>query len=639
MDPAPRLACQQCKQRKLRCDKGSPCNACRNAGLVCQVVQRARLPRGKSGKKQTQKQSLESRLKQLETYINQHAQMNLMEAAEHSKLQPTQRQFLAPDFWSSLSKSISGVREILEDSGDEKEEVAEYHAEKQAYPGKTASSDAHLLFPNMSSQGLELPDASPATSETLFGLFKDRVDTVYKVVHLSKVLALIRAAYSDGTLTANILALEYAMYFMAICTINEDEAEAMGLGSRIDLIQFYRARAERYLASANLLSHPDLRTLQALVIYMIGLRTCLNSATTWTLVAVAARIAAALRLGDEDPSKFTILELDARRRVLYAIGVLDTHAALDRGTIPVLPASAFRTPPLDVDDSDNSPARGALTPSRPPITDMTHSTMTYQAMLCQRKMYDLSTKGLDTWSERKQLVVDFGAHIDQLARQIGESRIPMHVLIVTSGRKIHRSLELLLRRPPYRQSIESVPIWDGFDVMLAATEVLELHLEVPSLELKPWAWKNWVQWHALAVLLAELSVRLSDPLADRAFEVASNAYRYYARIVADSQSGLLWKPIARLMRRVQRAREEASVASQDSNTSQLSLETLLDHMPAKLPSPDDLHSFSHPAQNIHHQSEEHLERGVDILSFESDQQSYLIWDEFLEDIIDTSAWQ
>ena len=72
MNVAPRLACQQCKQRKLRCDKGTPCSACRAAGLICQVVQRARLPRGKSGQSRKQKQTLESRLRQLETLVEQH---------------------------------------------------------------------------------------------------------------------------------------------------------------------------------------------------------------------------------------------------------------------------------------------------------------------------------------------------------------------------------------------------------------------------------------------------------------------------------------------------------------------------------------------------------------------------------------
>lgn len=130
---------------------------------------------------------------------------------------------------------------------------------------------------------------------------------------------------------------------------------------------------------------------------LIALRTCLNSATTWTLVALVARIAAAMRLGEEDPSKFTALELDAHRRVLYAIGVLDTHAALDRGTIPILPASAFRAPPLHIDDSDLGTGVGAENQPLSTVMDMSHSMMAYQAMLCQRKMYDLSRGGLSTW--------------------------------------------------------------------------------------------------------------------------------------------------------------------------------------------------------------------------------------------------
>lgn len=346
-------------------------------------------------------------------------------------------------------------------------------------------------------------------------------------------------------------------------------------------------------------------------------------------MAVAARIATALRLGDEYPAKFTVLELDARRRTLYAIGVLDTHAALDRGTIPILPASAFQTPPLDVDDSYSSPGKDKGTSPGPAITGMTHSMMTYRAMLCQRKMYELSRVGVDTWTERQQLVMDFGAHVDELSERINSSRVPIHVLIVTSGRKIHRSLELLLRRPPYRQSRESVPLWDDFDIMLAATEVLELHLEVAPSKLKPWAWKNWVQWHALAVLLAELLTRLSDPLSDHAFEVASNAYSYYARIVADSQSGLLWKPIARLMRRVHDARHSADMSSQGHDTSQSAL--------SEKPSSNDLPSFDCSVQVFHHQSAEPFQRGVNAPKSDS-QHPYLIWDEFLEDIIDLSAW-
>lgn len=353
---------------------------------------------------------------------------------------------------------------------------------------------------------------------------------------------------------------------------------------------------------------------------------------------MAARIVTALRLGDEDPCKYQAAELDARRRALYAVGVLDTHAALDRGTIPLLPASAFRIPPLNIDDDDTCLEDGAGISFGPRITDMTHSLMTYQAMLCQRKMYDLSKHGLSSWSERLQLVLDFGARAEELEQQIGSSSVPMHMLIVASGRKIHRSLELLLRRPPYRQSTESVPSWDSFDSMQAATVVLELHLEEITPELKPWAWKNWVQWHALAVLLAELLTRPDDPLAHRAFQTASDAFYHYARIVADSQSGLLWKPIARLMHRVQDMRQKAARPGHAQDTARPVVEMIPDNSVMENCHLHNPSFFELSSGNFDGQAADPVNYEVDSLSLERNQRPWLVWDEFLEEVIDTSAW-
>lgn len=243
---------------------------------------------------------------------------------------------------------------------------------------------------------------------------------------------------------------------------------------------------------------------------------------------------------------------------------------------------------------------------------------------------------LSTWSKRVQLVVDFGTYVGELEQQVGNSRAPMHVLIVTSGRKIHRSLKLLLRRSPYRQSTDTVPPCDGLDVMLAAMEVLELHLDTPPPELEPWAWKNWVQWHALAVLLAELLMRSSDPFADQAFGVASNAYRYFARIVADSHSGMLWKPIARLIRRVQDARQISSCHIRD--IVDLDLGMVSDYTITEAPIADSLRFFEPFAKSHYKEAADEVEDEVNTFETEPDQQSWLAWDEILEDIIDTSTW-
>lgn len=277
------------------------------------------------------------------------------------------------------------------------------------------------------------------------------------------------------------------------------------------------------------------------------MRTCLNSANTWTIVAVAIRIATVLGIDHKSGDRYAPFELELRRGLLYTLGVLDTHAVLDRGTVPILPANTFQSPPPNIDDCDLLLAVAAILFSPSEVTDMTHSRMTYQAMLCQRRICELSQGrdgGRNTWPQRLQLVADFGSFVDHICDRVNQSDKPLHTLIQVSGKKIHSSLELLLRRPPYRQPHDNVPSSDTLDVMLTATEVLEHHMQAPPPELKPWRWKDWIQWHVLAVLLVELMVRSQGPLIYRTIAVARESFSYYATIVTDSNTGMLWKPIA-----------------------------------------------------------------------------------------------
>ena len=114
-------------------------------------------------------------------------------------------------------------------------------------------------------------------------------------------------------------------------------------------------------------------------------------------------------------------------------------------------------------------------------------------------------------------------------------------------------MKLLIHRPLYR-------VHGGFgtlDPELATFNVLETAVEVLESsqakrarpELLKWVWFSWVKWYALAIVLAELCIPRQSHLADRAWLVAQVCYDDYARIVADTREGLLWKPIAKLMRK------------------------------------------------------------------------------------------
>ena len=65
------LSCEQCRRRKTKCDKRAPCTACKSVGLNCNAVQRARLPRGRSGIVKNKSTMLETRVARIEGLVKQ----------------------------------------------------------------------------------------------------------------------------------------------------------------------------------------------------------------------------------------------------------------------------------------------------------------------------------------------------------------------------------------------------------------------------------------------------------------------------------------------------------------------------------------------------------------------------------------
>lgn len=268
--------------------------------------------------------------------------------------------------------------------------------------------------------------------------------------------------------------------------------------------------------------------------------------------------------------------------------------------------------------------------------------MTYEAMICQRRLYELSEDSKGTWkywNTKLELVAAFGKYVERTTSDVSDSSDPLRMLQRTSGQKILVSLQLLARRPPYRQQYNTVPPWDDFDVLEAATNVLEHHLQPMPYELKPWAWKNWVQWHALAVILAELMVRPQGLLSDRAYDIAIISFRHYAKIVADSESGMLWKPIAKLMRRVQRSRQGNTPSAQARSRNELSRSETSKLLSTTESKPiNDVRMFDFVDWNYDDPSwNAFLDHGFETPSQSSnatynDATPWLSWDSFLQDV-------
>lgn len=268
------------------------------------------------------------------------------------------------------------------------------------------------------------------------------------------------------------------------------------------------------------------------------------------MLALAVRAGIALRLGSEDESAFRPFELELRRRLWCCIALLDTQATLDRGTAPMLLSTAVGPLPLNINDCAMSITATPRVTTHG-FTEMSFSLLIFESMLIQKRICETSD-----WDHKLQLISAYEQMMQQNYLE-NQPITPLETLAGLAAKEIMSNMQLLMRRPPYKQH-NNIPPSDSFQPMEVSTRILEGHLALKTPELSPWAWKEWVPWYALAVVLAELCRHPNGVSSDRAYAAAEEVYKRSFRPSTDSESGMLWKPIAKLMRRVQRDRQRSS---------------------------------------------------------------------------------
>ncbi len=197
-----------------------------------------------------------------------------------------------------------------------------------------------------------------------------------------------------------------------------------------------------------------------------------------------------------------------------------------------------------------------------------------EATICLRKLVappNPIAGDEDPWGDWKSKVCTIAAFEESMKEhgaRIRASTKPMARFTEFSTEHISLNLHLLLRRPPYRRPNSPVPPWDDFDLLEATTNAMERVMRKSGdTTFAPYIWfsRSWVEWNALAVLLAELCTPREDALATRAYTVAQIVYDQYKKEMAGPDSQMLWRPIARLMRRVHKVRGRGSISDHSSS--------------------------------------------------------------------------
>ena len=295
----------------------------------------------------------------------------------------------------------------------------------------------------------------------------------------------------------------------------------------------------------------------------------------WSLCGVAIRLGHALGLHRENSNeRLPPFKVELRRRLWYLLIQLDIRCTEDRGTDPMILRDSFNTKrPLNIHDTDMDP--GSMEPlvERQEFTAMTKTYVSnYLWDVAVKIGYILPVREGEENKQPTASLTEKLSLVDQLEKQLQDNVLiycnsanSLHWLTSVVVRLVMARLRLAIYHPPtHDDRSASHQLVNRDDVLKTAVQILEYsHLIDFEPAVARWNWhcRTHVQWHALAATLAELCVRNRGSLVDRAWTIVDAVFDESGTRIADSKSGMLWRPIKKLMSKAQSKRNEAKIAA------------------------------------------------------------------------------
>lgn len=349
---------------------------------------------------------------------------------------------------------------------------------------------------------------------------------------------------------------------------------------------------------------PDFTIAQAFLLFLVLVRRHDDTRFAWTLTALMVRISQALGL-HRDGTNFPNLspfEIEMRRRLFWAVCVLDLRSAEDQGTDLSIEDRMFDTqPPLNINDADISPESTELPSPRKGPTDMTFSLIRYEICTLARRMHTASTEqaaaclqnATACLEEKEALLSETHKRVeDQYLKDPGCDDNPMFWTAANIARLIVAKMRLIIYQSYLFPGPENQQLSEDKRARLfnAATEVFEYsYILNTDPRAKQWRWlfQTYTQLHAVAYILLEISHRPWSATVERSWGalnmVLSNAKpslpQFDLEKMADHSA--IWLPLRKMFLKAKKHRE-AEIARLQSNpqaAQQLEIEDRIKALP------------------------------------------------------------
>ncbi|KAK6613127.1 fungal specific transcription factor domain-containing protein [Botrytis cinerea] len=394
-------------------------------------------------------------------------------------------QYVSNPFWAELSQEIAELRAMF----DEDEEDTD--GDSPIPPPSSATQPDHQGFVmGYSSADVNMKALHPLPSQIPFywSTFLENVMPLVKLLHVPTTAKIIKEVQHNlDTISKSTEALMFSIYFATITSMSDEEV-ATNFGVEKDaLLRKYRFGTEQALARAGFLNTNEIMTVQAFVLFLTCVRRHDDTRFVWSLTGLVMRIGHSL---------------DAKEPPQPREGVSDMTFVLVRFEICALSKRL----------QYNAPGRGPFSSGNP-------------------------TKL--TLEEKEELIKETESRLEENYLKYCENAGPLCWVAGTVARLIFAKMSLIIYHPliqPGRPQCLSPHTKNR--LLKSSIEIIEYSrmLETEA-STKKWGWlfRTYVQWHAIAFILGELSVRKNSPLVERAWLAIDTAFDDWSDAVGSSK--------------------------------------------------------------------------------------------------------
>ncbi|EWZ33069.1 hypothetical protein FOZG_14564 [Fusarium oxysporum Fo47] len=609
--------CLNCRRRKVRCDRKNPCSHCSRSGKPCVFPQSGRLPRrppastvGAPGHSGGRSRDLLDRIRRLEGIVNtfntnlehgrplhlhgvpESASENGARASTARAGLPTERPhsteepegghrhagflvsgqdgklYIGGDFWSTLCREVSLIREAFE--AEEKVQEQTSSLPLSGLPSNSAPSlksspsdySTWIFQKPPTFEGTVIDAMFPMPSQMFFiwQAYVENIDPFLKIIHVPSITeALMTKGCRLAIMEPAMRALLSCISFAAIASLTEEEVVRLNYGvDKKTLSLRFRAGAEAALARADFMNTATLMTIQAFTIFLSVLQCEESPRFIWSLTGILIRLAVSLGL-HKDGSQFkgiSPFEIEIRRRVWWHICFLDARTGDSHFHDAQIPETLFDTRyPSNVDDTDIDPHMGEPVLPREGPTDMSICLVRCRIWRMVRAMRTASQHAnADNTVDGRSLL----EHSLDAVREFRESLVSPH----QSGwpRNSEQDSFLRIMTDVVASRVELMAYYQERlsgtfdpaaqeDLFNVAIKVVDLAYKLGrSPSMSKWAWitQGFLQWQPLIIILGYICAVPWGACSEKAWSTVGRCINTMPEGIKHEP---LWQPLQRLLSR------------------------------------------------------------------------------------------